>query len=70
MRKFFRTCENCVACDVAPAAISVETGLGAEEVGRLQHAAKLLNVAGATGFANIDLPTSNATPQLGASGGR
>ncbi len=45
MRKFFRTCENCVACDVAPAAISVETGLGAEEVGRLQHAAKPLNVA-------------------------
>ena len=46
MRKFLRTCENCVACDVAPAAISVETGLGAEEVGRLQHAAKLLNMAG------------------------
>jgi hypothetical protein len=42
MRKFFRTCENCVACDAAPAAIGVETGLGAEESGGLQHAAKPL----------------------------
>ena len=42
MRKFFRTCENCVACDAAPAAIGVETGLGAEEAGKLQHAAKPL----------------------------
>src|SRR5918998_1822899 len=57
MRKFFRTCENCVACDVMPAAISVETGLGAEEVGRLQHAAKLLNVAGLPAF-----PTSIPVP--------
>ena len=50
MRKFFRTCENCVACDVMPAVIGVETRLGAEEAGRLQHAAKLLNVAGAPAF--------------------
>ena len=50
MRKFFRTCENCVACDVAPAAISIETGFGAEESGRLHHAAKLQNVAGAPAF--------------------
>lgn len=46
MRKFFRTCENCVACDAAPAAISVETRLGAEEAGRLQSAVKLWNLAG------------------------
>jgi hypothetical protein len=57
MRKFFRTCENCVACDVAPAVISVETRLGAEEVGRLQHAAKLQNVAGLPAF-----PTSIPVP--------
>jgi Acetyltransferase (GNAT) domain len=57
MRKFFRTCENCVACDVAPAAISIETGLGAEEAGRLQHAAKLQNVAGLPA-----LPTSIPVP--------
>ena len=50
MRRFFRTCENCVACDVLPAVISVETRLGAEVVGRLQHAAKLHNVAGAPAF--------------------
>jgi hypothetical protein len=50
MRKFFRTCENCVACDAVPAAISVETGLGAEEAGRLHYAAKLLNVAGIPAF--------------------
>jgi len=57
MRKFFRTCENCVACDVAPAAISVETGLGAEEAGSLQHAAKLQNVAGVPAFpTSIPLP--------------
>ena len=50
MRKFFRTCENCVTGDVKPAVISVETRLGAEEVGRLQHAAKLLNIAGVPAF--------------------
>jgi hypothetical protein len=50
MRKFFRTCENCVTGDVMPAVISVETRLGAEEVGRLQHAARLQNVAGAVAF--------------------
>ena len=50
MRMFFRTCENCVACDVMPAVIGVETRLGAEEAGRLQHAAKLLNVAGVPAF--------------------
>jgi hypothetical protein len=50
MRKFFRTCENCVTGDVMPAVISVETRLGAEESGSFQHAAKLLNVAGAPAF--------------------
>ena len=57
MRKFFRSCENCVTGDVLPAVISVETRLGAEEVGRLQHAAKLLNVAGLPA-----LPTSISAP--------
>ena len=57
MRKFFRTCENCVTCDVMPAVIGVETRLGAEEAGRLQHAAKLWNVAGAPAF-----PTSIPVP--------
>src|SRR5919107_389146 len=57
MRKFFRTCENCVTGDVMPAVISVETRLGAEEAGRLQHAAKLLNVAGVPAF-----PTSPPIP--------
>ena len=62
MRKFFRTCENCVACDAVPAAISVETRLGAEEAGSLQHAAKLQNVAGLPA-----LPTAIPPPitQLG-----
>jgi hypothetical protein len=36
MRKFFRTCENCVTCDAVPAVIGIETKPGAEEVGRLQ----------------------------------
>ena len=50
MRKFFRTCENCVACDAAPAVISVETRLGAEVAGSLQSAATLWNVAGVPAF--------------------
>lgn len=45
MRRFFRTTENCVACDVVPAVIEVETRLGAGVAGQLQYAAKLLNVA-------------------------
>src|ERR687894_503354 len=40
MRKFFRTCENCVACDQAQEAIKVERRLGAEEAGRWQSAVK------------------------------
>ena len=46
MRKFFRTCENCVACDTAPAVIGVETRLGAAEVGKLQFAAKVWDISG------------------------
>ena len=45
MRNFFRTCENMVACDMVPAAIEVETRLGAEVVGPLDYAVKLLNVS-------------------------
>jgi hypothetical protein len=45
MRKFFRTTENCVACDMVPAVIGVETRMGAELAGQLQYAAKLLNVS-------------------------
>ena len=45
MRAFFRSIENCVVCDMVPAVISVETRLGAEMVGDLQYAAKLMNVS-------------------------
>ena len=45
MRKFFRTVENCVACDMVPTVIAVETRLGAVEAGRMQYAAKLLDVS-------------------------
>ncbi len=45
MRKFFRTVQNCVACDMLPAVIGVETRLGAEVAGDLHYAAKLLNVS-------------------------
>ena len=45
MRNFFRACENLVACDMVPAAIEVETLLGAEIAGSLDYAVKLLNVS-------------------------
>ena len=45
MRSFFRQAENCVVCDMVPAVIGVETRLGAEVVGELQYAAKLMNVS-------------------------
>ncbi len=45
MRAFFRATENCVACDMVPAVISVESRLGAEVAGQLHYAAKLLNVS-------------------------
>jgi hypothetical protein len=45
MRKFFRTVENCVACDMLPPVIGVERRLGAEMAGGLHYAAKLLNVS-------------------------
>src|ERR671920_694026 len=43
MRAFFRTIENCVVCDMVPAVIGIETRLGAEVVGDLPYAAKLMN---------------------------
>lgn len=45
MRSFFRAAENCVACDMVPAVIGVETRLGAEVAGDLQYAVKLMNVS-------------------------
>ena len=45
MRRFFRTAENCISCDQVQEAIAVETRLGAEEAGRLQYAAKVLDVS-------------------------
>ncbi len=50
MRKFFRTCDNCVVCDSAPAVIGVETKLGAKVAGQLRAGAKLWNVAKVAGF--------------------
>ncbi len=46
MRRFFRTAENCVACDTAPEVIGVQTRLGAEEAGKLRFAAKVWDVRG------------------------
>ncbi len=57
MRTFFRTCENCIACDTAPAVISVQARLGAEEAGKLQLAAKVWGVSGIPNF-----PTSIPAP--------
>jgi len=45
MRSFFRQAENCVVCDMVPAVIGIETRLGAEVVGELRYAAKLMNVS-------------------------
>jgi hypothetical protein len=45
MRSFFRATENCVVCDMVPAVIGIETRLGAEVVGDLKYAAKLMNVS-------------------------
>jgi hypothetical protein len=45
MRSFFRETENCVACDMVPAVIGIETRLGAKVVGDLAYAAKLMNVS-------------------------
>jgi hypothetical protein len=45
MRKFFRFTQNCVAVDMLPSVIAVETRLGAEEAGHMQYVAKLLNVS-------------------------
>ncbi len=45
MRRFFRSTENCVACDMLPAVIAVETRMWAEEAGKLTYRAKLLDVS-------------------------
>lgn len=45
MRKFFRATKDCVACDMLPAVIAVETRLGAVEAGKLTYRAKLLDVS-------------------------
>lgn len=43
MREFFRTCDNCVACDEIPATIKVTKWLGAKQAGVLQRYAKVLD---------------------------
>jgi len=59
MRKLFRACENCVACDTAPAVIGVETRLGAQEAGKLQFGIKLWDVSGVPSFpTSIPLPVT------------
>jgi hypothetical protein len=45
MRRFFRTAENCVACDQVPEPIVVEKRLGAREAGKVHYAAKLLDLS-------------------------
>lgn len=45
MRTFFRSCENCVACDQAREAALIEKRFGAEEVGRLRYATKVLDLS-------------------------
>jgi hypothetical protein len=45
MRRFFRTAENCVSVDQVQEAMAVETRLGAKEAGKLQYAAKILDVS-------------------------
>ncbi len=45
MRHFFRTVENCVSVDQVPEAIAVEMRFGAKEAGKLQYAAKILDVS-------------------------
>ena len=57
MRRFFRTAQNCVACDTAPEVISVQTRLGAKEAGKLRFAAKVWDVTGVP-----NLPTSIPMP--------
>ena len=45
MRRFFRYADNCVSSDQVEEAMGVETKLGAEPAGRLQYAAKVLDVS-------------------------
>jgi hypothetical protein len=45
MRRFFRTVENCVACDLPQEPIIVETRLGAKKITKLEYAAKILDVS-------------------------
>ena len=45
MRTFFRTCENCVSCDMVPAVMEIQNRFGTEEAGTLNYAIKLLNVS-------------------------
>jgi len=57
MREFFSTAANCVSCAVEPAVITIQTRLGSEEAGRLQFAAKPLNVSAIPNF-----PTAAPAP--------
>ncbi len=45
MRKYFRATKNYVSCDMVPAVITVETRMGAELAGKMNYAAKLMNVS-------------------------
>lgn len=44
MRAFFGVCQNCVSVDQLEASVRIETWLGARAAGKLQYAAKLLDI--------------------------
>src|SRR5918995_1826774 len=74
MRSFFRRAENCVVCDMVPAVIGIETRLGAELVGELQYAAKLMNVSrlpmpSVPAPARADPPAAAGSAERGPAGG-
>lgn len=46
MRRFFGVAENCLCVDQVEEAMAIETRMGAEKAGRLQYAAKLLDLSG------------------------
>ena len=53
MRTFFRSCENCVACDQAQEAARIEKRFGAEEVGRLRYATKVMDLSQLTKLPSV-----------------
>jgi hypothetical protein len=65
MRKFFATCQNCVAPDSLPTVISIEKRMGAQETGKLRFWVKVWDLSVSSSFPMLAFGPLRQFPSYG-----